>query len=128
MKILLSIFALICSSTASADPACLALSSAVGSYKLVSKTCDGPFGSHLTVTPYDRGTYSGYMITSGGIGIGPTTHTNGTDKCTTTGGSIIVETCVLHDTCRPQGWGYEFFRDQVTFNANGCTANFSKIQ
>lgn len=127
MKSLFILVALLGSSYAMADQACSALSSTVGSYKLVSKTCEGPFGNDLTVAPYDNGSFAGYVITTGGIGIGPSTSANATDKCTVSGNTITVQTCAFDLSCLPQYWTYNFSGANLIFSANGCEAQFQKV-
>ena len=129
MKTFTIIFILSLSILAQGDPSCTSLSSYVGAYRLLSKTCNGPFGDQLTVTPYTETrepSYSGFMLTSGGLGIGPATSSNSDDKCVVSGQDVIVYTCAYDQSCLPHGWIYSFSGPDVTFFANGCTAKFKR--
>jgi len=120
---------LVISTSALADQDCAALSKFVGTYKLVSSTCKGPFGDTLTVAPYTEtgeSSYSGYRLTTGGIEIGPSTSANSTDKCTVSGNSVTVQTCAFDGNCLPKYWTYSFSESNVSFQANGCEAQFTK--
>lgn len=124
--------ALVFSCFAHADPACNALSAYIGQYKLISKSGDGcangPFNEKLTVEAYSRGDISGFMIETGEIGIGPCVQAACTDKCSSSGRSVSVETCGLdHGGCLPKYWTYNFSDAGVQFSANGCTVQFSKV-
>lgn len=123
---------LIGANLAYADRACDDLAAFVGTYKLQSKTCKGPFGDRFNVEPYTetdlsgKPLFSGYWLKSGGIGIGPATSAESTDKCETENGKVTVLTCAYERSCIPQYWVYEFSGNTVTFKANGCTATFAK--
>jgi len=125
MKKILAILVILGTVTAHADEACKSLADYEGTYLLVSKTCNGPFGGDLTVEARnDRETP--FMITSGGIGVGPAITSNSSDSCKKMNDVFVVQTCTEDSSCRPQNWVYSFSGNQVTFSANGCQAVFSK--
>lgn len=135
MKAIFVVFALVVAQSAMADSGCKSLANYVGSYKQVSKSCDDQFhfqGPTLTVTPYSESTYSGYWIGSNSTAFGPTISdsVNDTDKCTAQGNDVLVEISG-NDTTGTQlprngRISYLFSGSRVTFNADGCTATYSK--
>jgi hypothetical protein len=131
MKTIFGFIALFVGVSAQADVACNSLSQFVGDYKLVSQTCQGPWGATLNVKPFEN-TYNGqitdtgYMLTSGGIGIGPSTTANAVDKCEVSGNSVSVLTGYYDRSSLPQDWYYNFSGSTVSFQANGCQALFTK--
>ena len=132
MKIFLILSSLAFSSLAMADQSCTALAKYVGSYKQISKSCDSFwFGPSLTVTPFTETRsprYSGFWITSGPGGFGPTTLADGTDldQCIARGNDVVVQICgnAKDRSCLPakDSISYIFSGSQVTFSADQCTA------
>ncbi len=135
MRLIILVTAFFISSNVLADGACTALATFVGSYKQVSKSCDGPFkffGPELEVVPYSEKTYSGYWIWSNNMAYGPTTSDNvgDVDKCTVQSNDVLVEIsgndttgAVLPSKGRIS---YKFSGSSVAFTADGCTATYSK--
>lgn len=125
MKIALAIVGLLISVSASADPACTALTSVVGKYELVSKDCDGPFGADVKGLEV-RNENGQISIWAGNVGIGPSTSANASDKCTVEPNRIVVQTCYNSTTCLPQHWYYTFTKDGAEYQAAGCSFQFKK--
>lgn len=128
MKSILALLTILLTAVAHADQPCILLANYVGSYLLVNKTCDGPFGGDLTVesAEADASNPTPFIISSGGIGIGPATSSKSSDSCIMKDGALMVRTCTDSSSCRPQNWVYTFVGKQVTFSANGCQAIFLK--
>ena len=124
MKNILTILVMFGTIAAKADETCKYLADYAGTYLLVSKTCDGPFGGDLTVEKYDS-SHTPFMISSGGIGVGPAITSNSGDSCKKMNEVFVVQTCT-NSPCLPQHWVYSFSGNQVTFSANGCQAVFAK--
>ena len=133
MKTLMVVSILALAQVASADGGCTALVNHIGSYKQNAITCQNYFlGPSLTVKPYAEREYSGYWITSGATGFGPTTSDSihDMDKCYIRDGALVVEISG-NDTIGTQlprkgRVSYEFTGDDVAFTADGCTARYSK--
>lgn len=133
MKKLILIMAMISAGAAAkADPACIALERFVGTYKQVSETCRGPFGTKMTVMSFNetmpdgRVAFTGFMFDSGGLAIGPTTSEQATDKCVVSDQSILVKICAADSNCLPQNWEYSLSGSRISMTANGCTGEFEK--
>jgi hypothetical protein len=126
MKMALAVLSLFISISASADSACTALNSVVGTYEPVSKECDGRFGDDVKdlVVKSESGQIS---IWVGNVGIGPSTGVNSSDKCTVEAGRIVVQTCYNSTTCLPQHWYYTFTEGAAEYQANGCHFQFKKF-
>ncbi|MGZ3768513.1 MAG: hypothetical protein ACXVCP_07565 [Bdellovibrio sp.] len=137
MKSMLTIVSFLFLSSAYADGPCVDLAKFVGTYKQISKSCDHDwFGPELTVVPFDENNSwpdlvgKGYWITSASAGFGPTTKSNGMDKCTLTDGGLSIEISgndKFGSTLPQKGRvGYFFSGTQVKFRADQCTAVYSK--
>ncbi len=110
--------------TANADPNCKELSSYVGKYKMISKTCDNKIaGDELSVELQDKS----YMLTTDGLFIGVNTGSGMIDTCTLSSDGVTVQTCANSTTCLPQHWYYQFSGKHLTFSAKGCQANYNKL-
>jgi hypothetical protein len=111
-----------------ADSSCEKLSAYVGTYRLINKTCSGPFGDQLVVQESEDEDMSGYILSTGGVGIGPVTSDESVDRCTKVKDGLIVNTCVSDPHCMPQGWIYSFSGARLSFQANGCVAQFQRLK
>jgi hypothetical protein len=118
--------------SAKADPACSALQKFVGSYKEVSETCRGPFGTKMTLMSFSETrengdvAFTGFMFDSGGLAIGPTTSKDASDVCVVSGESVLVQVCKADSNCMPQNWQYSLSGSHITMTANGCTGEFER--
>ena len=125
MKFTLALLGLVFSVSASADPACTALTSVVGKYELVAKQCINPHDGVVDLEV--RNENGSISIWAGNVGIGPSTSPNASDKCTVEANRIIVQTCYNSTSCLPQHWYYTFTADGAEHQRNGCTYQFKKI-
>ena len=80
----------------------------------------------MNVAPYATTSDSGYMFHSGNIGIGPSLSANSTDRCVVDGSTVTVTTGANDQWSIPQRWIYTFNGTGMSFQANGCFAQFSK--
>jgi len=127
--VMMMVCAMIFSSAPHADPVCSALADFVGSYRLVSQTCKGPYGAmgdKMVVEPYSHQDGTGFSLTSGERTIAPSLSPNSTDQCMVSGADVKLQTCALSSTCRPQGWTYQFSGNTVAFLASGCEAKYTR--
>ncbi len=123
MRVFVLVLGLFGSISASADTACSALSSYIGTYQLLSRECNGPAdGVFLQLEVVANA--GAFTIWHGDIGV----MLEDNDKCTVSEGKVVVQTCATGASCLPKDWYYTFTKDRAVVSMNRCTSTLAKIK